>query len=196
MFARHAAHEKLNFSDKAKKKEISYLNKIKDIKEKYIYEIKDVEKELENLTEDSDDIRINGTNCDKERYEIKKKIKIAFKRDLRPPEPDMEFYKLGRILGRGAFGKVNLALHKLSRQVVAVKSINKKIQHPQHLQKVHNEYTIMKKLRHTNVIKFFEKVELEKHTLFFMEMCQGGDLLSYIRKRRKLDENIAKYFFR
>jgi len=29
-----------------------------------------------------------------------------------------------------------------------------------------------------------------------MELCSGGDLLTYVRKRRKLKEDIAKYFFK
>jgi serine/threonine protein kinase len=34
-------------------------------------------------------------------------------------------YKIGRVLGRGAFGKINLAFHKLTKKLCAVKSINK-----------------------------------------------------------------------
>ena len=29
-----------------------------------------------------------------------------------------------------------------------------------------------------------------------MELCAGGDLLTYVRKRRKLAEDFAKYFFK
>jgi serine/threonine protein kinase len=29
-----------------------------------------------------------------------------------------------------------------------------------------------------------------------MELCSGGDLLTYVRKRRKLKEDVAKYFFK
>jgi len=29
-----------------------------------------------------------------------------------------------------------------------------------------------------------------------MEMCAGGDLLNYVRKRRKLKENVCKKLFR
>lgn len=29
-----------------------------------------------------------------------------------------------------------------------------------------------------------------------MELCSGGDLLTYVRKRRKLKEEVAKYFFK
>lgn len=46
------------------------------------------------------------------------------------------------------------------------------------------------------MVKFFETLETEKHHLFFMEVCQGGDLLQYIRRRRKLDESLAKFFFK
>jgi serine/threonine protein kinase len=29
-----------------------------------------------------------------------------------------------------------------------------------------------------------------------MELCAGGDLLNYVRKRRKLKENVAKFIFK
>jgi serine/threonine protein kinase len=43
-----------------------------------------------------------------------------------PPVTTTDFYKVGRMLGKGAFGKVSLAMHKLTRKLVAVKSMNKK----------------------------------------------------------------------
>lgn len=51
-------------------------------------------------------------------------------------------------------------------------------------------------MRHNSVVKLFETFETEKHYLFVMELCAGGDLLSYVRKRRKLNENVAKYLFK
>lgn len=36
-----------------------------------------------------------------------------------------DFYKIGKVMGKGAFGKVNLAIHRLSNKFVALKSINK-----------------------------------------------------------------------
>lgn len=36
-----------------------------------------------------------------------------------------EFYRIGKVLGKGAFGKVNLAIHKELGDLVAIKSINK-----------------------------------------------------------------------
>ena len=32
--------------------------------------------------------------------------------------------------------------------------------------------------------------------MIVMELCPGGDLLNYVRKRRKLNETLAKYLFK
>lgn len=114
-----------------------------------------------------------------------------------PPQTDLSFYKIGRLLGKGAFGKVNLALQKLSRRLVAIKSINKKFLKDDHsLRKIENEISLLRVMRHPSVVKLYETYETEKHYLFVMELCAGGDLLSYVRKRRKLNEVLAKYLFK
>lgn len=41
------------------------------------------------------------------------------------PQSTIDFYRIGKVLGKGAFGKVNLALHHLTKRMVAIKSINK-----------------------------------------------------------------------
>ena len=46
------------------------------------------------------------------------------------------------------------------------------------------------------MVKLFETFETEKHFLIVMELCAGGDLLTYVRKRRKLGEKVAKHFFK
>lgn len=50
----------------------------------------------------------------KDIFKLQKIIKINFKKFNEPPTTTSEFYRIGRILGRGAFGKVNLSAHKLS----------------------------------------------------------------------------------
>jgi len=40
-------------------------------------------------------------------------------------ETKIDYYKIGKVIGKGAFGKVNLAIHRLCSRFLALKSINK-----------------------------------------------------------------------
>jgi serine/threonine protein kinase len=89
-----------------------------------LYDVQDIQKELEELTEDELDYA-RSSSAEREHINIKRKIKMNFKRNLCAPSTTESFYRIGRVLGKGAFGKVNLACQKLSRKICAVKSINK-----------------------------------------------------------------------
>ena len=100
------------------------------------------------------------------------------------------------MLGRGAFGKVNLAMHKLVRKLVALKSLNKDALIDEIAKaKLMKEVNLLLKLRHDHIVKIYETIETEKHIIIAMELCAGGDLLNYVRKRRKLKEPQAKKIF-
>ena len=45
-------------------------------------------------------------------------------------------------------------------------------------------------------MKLYDSFETESHLCFVMELCAGGDLLSYVRMRKRLSETVAKYFFK
>ena len=51
-------------------------------------------------------------------------IKESFSKGIEPTTIP-EFYRAGRMLGKGAFGKVSLAMHKITRKLTAIKAINK-----------------------------------------------------------------------
>jgi serine/threonine protein kinase len=81
--------------------------------------------------------------------------------------------------------------------MVAIKSISKEyLTDEQSKHKVMQEFSILKQLRHPSVIRFYETFESTKHILFVMELCAGGDLLNYVRKRKRLKENMAKSIFK
>lgn len=113
------------------------------------------------------------------------------------PMTTPSFYRAGKMLGKGAFGKVCLGMHKLSRKLVALKSINKEyMSDEKQKSKVMHEVGILLRLRHQSVVKLYETFETKRHMLLAMELCAGGDLLNYVRKRKKLDENNARVIFR
>ena len=109
----------------------------------------------------------------------------------------IEYYKIGKVIGKGAFGKVNLAIHRLTGKFVALKSINKTFMKDENsLKKVMQEYNILKRARHQNIVRLYENFEIDSHIVYVMEVCGGGDLLTYVRRRRKLREDYAKFIFR
>lgn len=63
------------------------------------------------------------------------------------------------------------------------------------LKKVRQEYNILKRTRHPNIVRLYESFDTESHIVYVMEVCGGGDLLTYVRRRRKLKEDYAKFLF-
>ena len=61
---------------------------------------------------------------------------------------------------------------------------------------MHEVGILLRLNRHPNVVKLFETFETGRHILLVMELCAGGDLLNYVRKRKKLEEASAKYLFK
>lgn len=112
------------------------------------------------------------------------------------PKTNLHFYKIGRAIGHGAFGKVNIGLHILTGRIVAIKSFNKD-KSLFSKNKIDYEIKLMKKLRnHKNIVKVYEKIEGEKYDCIVMENVSGGNLLSLINKRTKLSEEVSKFIFR
>ena len=128
---------------------------------------------------------------------LSKYINEYFIRNDTYPKSQVSFYKYGRLIGRGAFGKVNLGLHILTGRIVAIKSFNKKkLKNERAKAKIYHEINLMKNLRHSSVVKLLDTFETENYILIIMENVAGGDLLSFVKKRTKLNEKISKYIFK
>lgn len=126
-----------------------------------------------------------------------KEVHKSFKKAGQAPESDITYYRVGKMLGRGAFGKVNLAMHKLVRKLVALKSLNKEcLTDEVQKHKLMKEVNLLLRMRNDHVVKIYETIETKKHIIIVMELCAGGDLLNYVRKRRRLKEPYAKKIFR
>eukprot|EP00826_Nyctotherus_ovalis_P045050 TRINITY_DN4930_c0_g1_i10.p1 TRINITY_DN4930_c0_g1~~TRINITY_DN4930_c0_g1_i10.p1 ORF type:complete len:487 (-),score=150.53 TRINITY_DN4930_c0_g1_i10:288-1748(-) len=129
--------------------------------------------------------------------EVIEHIKSHFQASKAIPATRMDFYKVGRVLGKGAFGKVRVGLHKLTGKLVAIKSIQKSVLASEESQKkAVQEFNVLKLLRHPNVIRLYERFETDKHVVLVIELCSGEDLLTYIRNRKRLSEDAARFAFR
>jgi serine/threonine protein kinase len=109
----------------------------------------------------------------------------------------LEYYKFVKLIGKGAFGKVTLGIHKLTGKSVAIKTIEKSYMKDDFSKKkVFQEVYLLKKIRHSNVIKLLEVFESSKHLLMVMEFAGGGDLLKLIKRKGRLAEGDAKFIFK
>ena len=100
-------------------------------------------------------------------------------------------------MGKGAFGKVTLGLHLLSGRHVAIKLVDKALMKDAYQRaKVLQEVHLLQKVRHRNVIRLLEVFESSQHLLMVMEYAGGGDLLQFVKKRRRVDEQEARRIFK
>ena len=106
-------------------------------------------------------------------------------------------YKLGPEIGSGAFGKVILGQHIPTEEKVAIKILDKSIlnQTPTDYQLVKKEISILKIVKHKNIVRLFEILETPRHIFIVMEYCEGGDIMSYILNRKRLTELESLKFF-
>jgi serine/threonine kinase 33 len=94
-------------------------------------------------------------------------------------------YELGRLLGRGSFGEVVLAVSRATGERLACKMIDKKEAGSAAVRQLEREVNILKRVRHAHVVTLHEVLETPKRIFLVMELCDGGDLLSLLRARKR-----------
>lgn len=167
-----------------------------DIREDVLETLESVASELKDLGPEGEE----SYSFHSERVEKKDVVnKMAFKPVMTSDQfkTTLQCYRVGKQIGKGAFGKVSLAKQKLTHIYIALKSIKKEyLKERKSKVKLRQEVSILEKIHHDNIVKLYETFETSKHLVFVMELCTGGDLLSYVRRRRKLKEPYAKVIFK
>lgn len=104
-------------------------------------------------------------------------------------------YKLLCKLGEGAFSVVYKAEHKVTKRVVAVKIIDKlKLSYDQ-LSNVNNEINVMKRLRHSNVLRLLNLYNNEKYCYIVLQYCDGGEVFNKIIEYTYFSESLSRHVF-
>ena len=205
-------NKKIKINKDLIKKEINLIHSKKNDPEYYIIN-SDNTKNLSNIFKDlnsevmSQNVTIETNpslvstlkECTYYKQEMEKLcsyIVSYYKEHKEYPSTNQNFYKYGRLLGKGAFGKVNLALHLASGRLVAIKSFNKKkLTTKRAKRKIKTEIEALSKLRNPFCTQIYDYFETDTHILIVMEyVC--GDLLGFIRKRAKISEPTAKIIFK
>lgn len=96
-------------------------------------------------------------------------------------------YVILRNLGEGSFGKVKEAMHVATQEKIAVKVIEKeKVVTEDDDTRVRREISIMRKVKHPNIVQLYEVIETEKYHFMVMEYVEGGELADYIETRDRV----------
>lgn len=99
-------------------------------------------------------------------------------------------YIVDQEIGKGSFATVFKAHHKQSNsnEFVAIKVIERQKLNKKLLENLSLEISILKSIRHPNIVRLYEVYHSNRFVYLIMEYCAGGDLaylLSIIRKEKK-----------
>lgn len=107
----------------------------------------------------------------------------------------MHRYEMGRMLGQGTFAKVYHGRDIASGQSVAIKIIDKeKVLRVGMVEQIKREISVMRLVRHPNVVRLHEVMASKTKIYFVMEYVKGGELFNKIVKG-KLKEDAGRRYF-
>eukprot|EP00013_Stygamoeba_regulata_P015533 CAMPEP_0177672502 /NCGR_PEP_ID=MMETSP0447-20121125/25380_1 /TAXON_ID=0 /ORGANISM="Stygamoeba regulata, Strain BSH-02190019" /LENGTH=668 /DNA_ID=CAMNT_0019180183 /DNA_START=20 /DNA_END=2026 /DNA_ORIENTATION=+ len=128
---------------------------------------------------------------------VRKKLKtISSKPEELPSGYVLGMYAIGRSLGSGYFGHVKEAVHRLSGERVAVKTLRKDMLVNVGFQYPPREVTVLRKLDHQNISFLYDIIEEQDKVYLVIEHISGGDLFDYIMTRKYLSETESRVIFR
>ena len=102
--------------------------------------------------------------------------------ELQPEFLDTPRFKASERIGAGTFGVVYRTFDDERNSFVALKKL--KLHHPAHLIRFKREFRSLVDLAHPNLVQLYELFNENQQWFFTMELIEGLDLLSFLRKER------------
>lgn len=104
----------------------------------------------------------------------------------------MERYEIIKDIGSGNFGVARLVSDKRTRELFAVKFIERGQKIDEHVQR---EIMNHRSLMHPNIVRFKEVLLTPTHLAIVMEYAAGGELFGRICNAGRFSEDEARFFF-
>lgn len=105
-------------------------------------------------------------------------------------------YKLGRLLGEGAFAQVRLAADRETGEHVAIKVIKKSEFAPQEMEYIRREVQVCRQVYHPNVIETRDIFDTSAELFIVLELLSGGELFDQIAEAGSFTEKQAAQVMR
>jgi PAS domain S-box-containing protein len=100
------------------------------------------------------------------------------------------------VLGKGLMGSVNVAIHRLTGNRVAVKVVRQKQCEEVGLPFPPREVDLLCRLDHPNIARFYHSISTETAVYVISEVVGGGELFDYVSQRDRLPEDECREFMR
>jgi len=101
-------------------------------------------------------------------------------------------YKYINTIAKGAFGTVIHVINTITDEDLAIKIINKSGSNSNSIRKMKEEITILKQLKHENIVQFYGYEETNSNLYIMMEYLKYGTLREYMNKNKgKISEENA-----
>eukprot|EP00117_Sycon_ciliatum_P011891 scpid68531/ scgid13168/ Serine/threonine-protein kinase SIK3; Salt-inducible kinase 3; Serine/threonine-protein kinase QSK len=121
----------------------------------------------------------------------------SIKASTHPPTKgtSIRFYTVDKKIGSGNFANVFKGTHTITKDVVAIKAIDKealtKVNAKENVLKLRREIEIMKKVVHRNIVRLYQVIEDKRYMYLVTEYASGGEIFDFIVTRGRLPEQEA-----
>ena len=94
---------------------------------------------------------------------------------------------------------VKRSVHKKTGHAIALKTYEKKnLTHESASLALHREIYVLATLKHPNIMRLYEVIDMRTHVHLVMELCHGKNLFHFVKKRKpdqRLPEPEAAHIF-
>ena len=131
-----------------------------------------------------------------------KKVTVPGELKLRPSDfitnkrvPLTRDYAIGELVGSGNYCTVRKAIHRVTGQERAVKTLRKSVL-SRNSRNFLSEAKILQETSHPHILRLYEYFE-DSHAFHLVtELIRGGELFEFIVKHEQLSEATARHFFK
>jgi microtubule-associated serine/threonine kinase len=109
--------------------------------------------------------------------------------------PSILDFEILKPITRGGFGGVYLARKKATKDLYAIKALNRKeMIRRGEMKSIFAERNILATVQSEHVVKMFFAMASRRYLFFVMEFMAGGDCFTLLRRFGRFDEGIAKFY--
>merc|ERR1719419_246329 len=107
----------------------------------------------------------------------------------------MADFDVEKYIGQGAYGKVMRVRHKKTKQVYAMKMLEKDyIRKNDQIRNIFTERGILAKLNHPFIVSLQYAFQTRTKLYFVMDYCSGGDFFGFLKIKRKFTESETRFY--